>query len=650
MSIFIISVYFSLMFSIISIIRLIPFSRTMRYTLILRSLLCISNILSVLYLIETVNIVSLIILALTIIFTEGSEYLKKYIKGHSIELIQSSSILLKLNLALSFSTDSFGFLELSKVAKCFKRGDDKKAMNILSAFNERVKFDLLWISTSIIFLLDMKREKTAYSLLETVSVDLRRKNIPYQFLQIAIHLYCDNQEFDLAELYLAYMETNYYDAQHKYSNLSSYLYYYAKCGNQHLFNELTEAFPSIKKNPSFPILQDIVSNAHEQSRKYHIPQSYQFTITSGGSVKTYPLYVFAGIISVISIIVLFLSAGGSLGERILSGQIYPIEYIKYGALMKDLILGGEFIRLITPIFLHGGLLHLALNVFGLINVGRILVRFFDKYILLFIFAGGALAGNLLSIFFSSANLSVGASGGVFSILGSLFIYLMVHRREINKISFHRILVNFAVILVIQILFGVQNPNIDNFAHLGGFLGGMLLTVLSLWIGGTVFQKYYVFVINFILFLGSIGLLVFWSSAFWGSSRDKFPLKESVVEPTIEYSIPEFWEKSSDRYYDILSGAQVLIEAYDGEYEIKEQIETIKGIYSGKDNFQFLREKILDNGWTSLEFNSSDQSSPYSLYYFCRDLDSKFADMYLFLDPEIYDDYLPVLESVMSSIK
>lgn len=650
MSIYTIFMYFGLIFSLISIIRLIPFSKGMKYTLLLRITLCLANLLSVLFLVESFHIASVVILFITILYTEFYEYFKKYLSKHFMRLIQDNSFLLKINLSLSFSVQAFGFLELAKSAKAFKGNDDESGEEILIAFTQKVQYDYLWLYNCMIFLIGMNRSQTAYSLLQSTSVDFTGKNIPYQYLQMAVQLYCDYGEFSLAELYLDYMESHYYDAQHKYLNLQSFLYYSAKCGNQKAFDRILADFPEVLKFPSLPHLQDLISKSEQERTECKMPKPYEFTMALGESTHLFPLYSFAGIICVVSLVQLFLSSGGSFIERIVYGLVYPIEYIKFGAMAKVLVSQGDWMRLITPIFLHGGLLHLALNIFGLINIGRLLVRFFDKYILLFIFAGGAVLGNVLSLFFSSAHVSVGASGGVFSILGALLVYLIWHRKEINSLVFKRIIVNFAVILAIQILFGFKNSNIDNFAHLGGFLGGVVLTLVSLLITRTSHETFYKKGAKYFAFILSIGLLVFWSNVFTGSSLDKIPLSEVVSAPPIEFAIPEFWEKGDDRYFDLLTGSQIIVNGYDGVVDVDAQIESIKESYSGKEDYQFDNRRELSGGWISLEFRSTKLSSHYSLYYFCNNLNDKFVHVYLFSDPDLFGDYLPFFEVFLSSVR
>jgi membrane associated rhomboid family serine protease len=649
-TIYTIILYFSFMFSLISIIRLIPFARSNRNTLFIRFILVFANMYSVFFFTKAIGIVPIVIVIFTLIFTEAYEYLKKYISKHFIKLIRSDSFLLKLNLMLTFNTNSFGFLEMVKAIKAFDNNDYAGGEEILLHYTERVQNDLSWVSNCIIFLTNIHQSKTAFSILEKISIDLSKNNIPYQFLQIAIQLFCDNNEFELAEFYLDYMEEHFYDAQHKFPNIQSFLYYYARRGDERLFNKIIVDFPDLLKFPILPELRNILHSSDTIDKISRVPKTYHFEMTKVNSQKTFPLYIFAGIICVITLLVLIFSRGGSFSDRVFSGEIYPIDYIKYGASVKYLIFKGEWIRLLTPVFLHAGLLHLALNMFALLNIGRALLRYFDKFILLFIFLAGAVLGNVVSLFFSSALLSVGASGGVFSILGALFIYLIWHKKEINKTLFHRILVNFAVILAIQIIFGLQNSNIDNYAHLGGFLGGVLLTTITLFIKKTKFQNFYSGAVKIILFLTTISLMLLWPRMLSQNQFEKFVLTEDISESGIEYSIPSTWEKTSDRYIDPLSSGQIIFNSYDGLFQKSDLIAAIKETYTKDNKYHVGRESELGNRWSALEFVSNALEDSYNLYYFSKNGDDKTVEAYLFLTSELSDEYLPFFEKVLYSVK
>jgi membrane associated rhomboid family serine protease len=126
---------------------------------------------------------------------------------------------------------------------------------------------------------------------------------------------------------------------------------------------------------------------------------------------------------------------------------------------------GELYRLLTSAFLHGGFLHLALNMYALFLFGPPLeaalgrVRFSALYVV------SALGGSALSYAFSSpAQPSLGASGAVFGLLGA---FLVVSRRQKRDTS------GVMVLLAINFAYGFLVPRIDWRAHLGGLVAGAL---------------------------------------------------------------------------------------------------------------------------------------------------------------------------------
>ncbi|KAI3782714.1 hypothetical protein L2E82_12768 [Cichorium intybus] len=128
-------------------------------------------------------------------------------------------------------------------------------------------------------------------------------------------------------------------------------------------------------------------------------------------------------------------------------------------------------RLITCIWLHGGLLHLLANMLSLLVIGiRLEQEFgFIRIGLLYIISG--FGGSLLSGLFLQSNISVGASGAVFGLLGAMLSELITNWTiYANKVA---ALVTLVIIIVINLAVGIL-PQVDNFAHLGGFSSGFLL--------------------------------------------------------------------------------------------------------------------------------------------------------------------------------
>ncbi|GFZ10985.1 RHOMBOID-like 1 [Actinidia rufa] len=128
-------------------------------------------------------------------------------------------------------------------------------------------------------------------------------------------------------------------------------------------------------------------------------------------------------------------------------------------------------RLITCIWLHAGVLHLLANMLGLVIIGiRLEQEFgFVRIGLLYLISG--LGGSLLSALFIQSNISVGASGALFGLLGGMLSELITNwTMYANKVA---ALLTLVVIIVINLAVGIL-PHVDNFAHIGGFLSGFLL--------------------------------------------------------------------------------------------------------------------------------------------------------------------------------
>ncbi len=161
--------------------------------------------------------------------------------------------------------------------------------------------------------------------------------------------------------------------------------------------------------------------------------------------------------------------GGQLAsEQLLGGDLLAF----FGAKDNAAIAAGEYWRLVTPIFLHGSLLHFFFNMYALYHLGREVEAFMGwrRFLLVFFFAG--VAGTVFSLLFTP-NPSLGASGAIFGLIGAQGIFLYRHRQLFGERG-RRGLQQIIMIAVINLAIGLQG-NIDNWAHLGGLLGGLALT-------------------------------------------------------------------------------------------------------------------------------------------------------------------------------
>lgn len=158
-------------------------------------------------------------------------------------------------------------------------------------------------------------------------------------------------------------------------------------------------------------------------------------------------------------------------SALLSSNVIEIDggiLVKLGAKVNYLIAGGQYYRLITCMFLHGGILHIGLNMYALVNIGSLIegIYGYKKYLVIYFFSG--ILASFSSFYFSNVN-SIGASGAIFGLLGAILVYSLSNKDKVNK-SFIK---NIFSVIITNLIIGMTIPNIDNFAHIGGLLGGML---------------------------------------------------------------------------------------------------------------------------------------------------------------------------------
>jgi rhomboid protease GluP len=159
--------------------------------------------------------------------------------------------------------------------------------------------------------------------------------------------------------------------------------------------------------------------------------------------------------------------------------------VDMGALFGPLtVLKGEWWRLVTAMFLHGGMTHLLMNMFSLYIVGRGVEMYFDtkSYLSIYFFSG--IIGGLVSLYMHPVAVGVGASGAIFGVFGALAGFFLAHRDRIASHS-KAFMKDFGVIIAINLVIGLSIPSIDVSAHIGGlvvgFIGGFALSKHPKWL-------------------------------------------------------------------------------------------------------------------------------------------------------------------------
>ena len=157
-----------------------------------------------------------------------------------------------------------------------------------------------------------------------------------------------------------------------------------------------------------------------------------------------------------------------LGLELQGGSTNTAVLLQWGAQQNALIWQGETWRLLTPIFLHIGFPHLALNSWALYILGRDVEILFGSLRFLVIFLISGVGGNITYLLLSGSPVtSAGASGAIFGLFGALIYFGFRLPPERRRHFWPAI----AAPVAINLVFGLVNPQINNYAHMGGLLTG-----------------------------------------------------------------------------------------------------------------------------------------------------------------------------------
>ena len=227
------------------------------------------------------------------------------------------------------------------------------------------------------------------------------------------------------------------------------------------YQSVTKYFPDITINTDFKEegLKLFIKLTKEINEKNQVENSKAEDIfTPKKPIITYVLIA----INVFVFLAMYVFGNGSQDS---------LTLVRFGANVPVLIQNGEYYRLITSAFLHIGFIHLLCNNYALLAIGSQLESFLGKIKFLIIYLVSAFFGNLLSLLFTDG-ISAGASGAIFGLLGSLLYFGYYYRVYLGNLVHSRII----PVIVLNLLIGFMTPGIDNAAHIGGLIGGILITM------------------------------------------------------------------------------------------------------------------------------------------------------------------------------
>lgn len=224
-------------------------------------------------------------------------------------------------------------------------------------------------------------------------------------------------------------------------------------------SELLDVFPRLKGNLVrntngldliFNVTKDINAKTERENKKFEKIFSPK---------KTNCTFAIMALCTILYLISVF---SNSIGNTLLY----------YGANIRDFVLRGEVYRLITYSFLHAGVFHIACNMYSLYIIGKEIENKYGSWKFLIIYFVSALTGGLLSSAFN-VSISVGASGAIFGLLGSLLYFGYSYRLYLKDSLIKQII----PVIILNLVIGFSSSNIDNACHIGGLIGGYLISML-----------------------------------------------------------------------------------------------------------------------------------------------------------------------------
>ena len=218
---------------------------------------------------------------------------------------------------------------------------------------------------------------------------------------------------------------------------------------------IKEYFPDLKNNLEFTeeglqLFFKITDEINQKSRKDAMETDH--------ILEPKKPYVTVGIIIVLAIIYLY------------SAMTNSDTLAYYFGVNRYFIREGEVYRLLTGTLIHIDLLHLLCNAYALFVIGSMVERYYGRKKFAIIYLVSAITGSLLSICMSDG-FSIGASGAIFGLFGSILYFGYHYRVYFGNVIIGRIV----PVIIINLALGFMLSGIDNFAHIGGLIGGFLVS-------------------------------------------------------------------------------------------------------------------------------------------------------------------------------
>ena len=278
--------------------------------------------------------------------------------------------------------------------------------------------------------------------------------------------------------------------------------------------------------------------------------------------------------------------------------------VRAGANVRSAVSAGEEWRLASSVFVHVGLVHLAVNVLALWSLGRLVEGLFGRARMLAIYGAAGIFGAIASHVMSRAGVSAGASGAIFGLLGAALVELALHRGRYRREWRRSLLGALVVVTIAQLGIGLFWDMIDQWAHVGGLFGGALVAALlspgwrlsehpALTWSARAFAVVIVFCFAY--------AAVFAATTDYGDSLDRAPRVERAIGG-FAIDVPRAWDVGLDEVRD--PDLNVVIELLRGSGDLTSLEEDARGkmIQEGFTEITRVGPRIaMPAGWQSSEW-------------------------------------------------
>jgi membrane associated rhomboid family serine protease len=150
------------------------------------------------------------------------------------------------------------------------------------------------------------------------------------------------------------------------------------------------------------------------------------------------------------------------------------ELVRWGANVGALTISGEWWRLLTNVFVHGGIMHIAFNMWCLWNLGALCESLYGRWTYAVIYLICGVGASLANAAWHPYVPSVGASGAIFGLAGALLAAFKLGEFSVPRAALSGTLRSLGAFVVYNLIFGFAIPGIDNAAHIGGLVTGLIV--------------------------------------------------------------------------------------------------------------------------------------------------------------------------------